>query len=171
MVRPMGVRRLIWTLASLLPTARTALCSALFLYLIVFPPNLNLIPRGPELPPFAREGGYDRRSDKSALKSISSTVPVLHVTTRPRGMGKHMYGRCCLSEYVILSTTTRAFLHLDELRLDPFRDHWRKTTVGQCDVHIYSAFLDDRRKDVEACIKVSVAVPSTYKTRCANQAR
>jgi len=143
MVRPMGVRRLIWTVASLLPTARTALCSALFLYLIVFPPNLNLIPRGPELPPFAREGGYDRRSDKSALKSISSTVPVLHVTTRPS----------------------------DELRLDPFRDHWRKTTVGQCDVHIYSAFLDDRRKDVEACIKVSVAVPSTYKTRCANQAR
>ena len=85
MVRPMGVRRLIWTVASLLPTARTALCSALFLYLIVFPPNLNLIPRGPELPPFAREGGYDRRSDKSALKSISSTVPVLHVTTRPSG--------------------------------------------------------------------------------------
>ena len=67
--------------------------------------------------------------------------------------------------------TTCAYLPLDELRLNPFRDHWRKTTVGQCDVHIYSAFLDDRRKDVEACIKVSVAVPSTYKTRCANQAR
>ena len=87
MVRPMGVRRLIWTVASLLPTARMALCSALFLYLIVFPPNLNWIPRGPELPPFTREGSYARRADKSALNSISSTVPVL--TMRPRGMCKH----------------------------------------------------------------------------------
>ena len=70
-----------------------------------------------------------------------------------------------------ISTSTCVPFNIDGLRLDPFHDHWRKAKVGQCDVHIYSAFLDDRRKDVDACIKVSVAVPSTYNTRCAKQAR
>lgn len=83
MVRPMGVRRLIWTVSSLLPTAKTAVCFALFLYLIVFPPNLNLISSGPELPPFARDGGYDRNGEKSALTSVSSAIPVL--TAKPKG--------------------------------------------------------------------------------------
>ena len=55
--------------------------------------------------------------------------------------------------------------------LDPFHDHWRKTKVGQCDVHIYSAFLDDRHKDVDAYIKVSVAAPNNYKSMCARHAR
>lgn len=64
-------------------------------------------------------------------------------------------------------------INLDELKLDPFGDHWRKAKVGECDVHIYSAFLDNRRKDVDACIKVSVAVPSNYKNKkqCAGLAR
>ena len=67
--------------------------------------------------------------------------------------------------------TTCVLFNLDELKLDPFHDHWRKAKVGQCDVYIYSAFLDNRREDVDACIKVSVAVPNTYKTRCAKDAR
>ena len=83
MVRQMGVRRLIWTVSSLLPTARTAVLFALFLYLIVFPPNLNLISYRPELPPFARDGGYDRNGEKSAMTSVSSVVPVL--TAKPKG--------------------------------------------------------------------------------------
>ena len=92
MVRPMGVRRLIWTVSSLLPTAKTAVCFALFLYLIVFPPNLNLISSGPELPPFARDGGYDRNGEKSALTSVSSAIPVL--TAKPKGTHTHKYVTC-----------------------------------------------------------------------------
>ena len=79
----MGVRRLLWTASSLLPAARTAVCFSLFLYLIVFPPNLNLISLGPELPPFARDGGYDRNGEKPAITSVSSIIPVL--TAKPRG--------------------------------------------------------------------------------------
>ena len=61
--------------------------------------------------------------------------------------------------------------HKMDSNLDPFHDHWRETKVGQCDVYIYSAFLDDRRKDVDASVKVSVAVPGSYLDNCTTQAR
>ena len=80
----MGVKRLLWNISALLPTARTAVLFALFLYLVVFPPNLSLISLGPEVPPFAGDGGYDRNGETSALRnSISSPNQVL--TEKPKG--------------------------------------------------------------------------------------
>ena len=84
MVRQMGVKRLLWNVSALLPTARTAVLFALFIYIIVFPPNLSLISFGPEVPPFVGEGGYDRKGEMSALQnSISSPNQVL--TAKPKG--------------------------------------------------------------------------------------
>ncbi len=55
--------------------------------------------------------------------------------------------------------------------LDPFGDHWRTMKVpGVGDIHLYSAFLDDRRKDT-VNIKVNVAVPSNYRNKHANTMR
>ena len=84
MVRQMGVKRLLWIVSTLLPTARTAVLFALFTYLVVFPPNLSLISFRPEVPPFAGEGGYNRNGDTSALRN-SISLPNQVLTAKPKG--------------------------------------------------------------------------------------
>jgi hypothetical protein len=54
--------------------------------------------------------------------------------------------------------------------LDPHNDHWRSVKMGKCDVHMYSAFFDDRRSG-GAVVKMNVALHTTYRTKCAKDHR
>ena len=84
-VRQMGVKRLLWNVSALLPTVRTAVLFALFIYLIMFLQNLSPISLGPEMPPFAGEGSYDRKGETSALRNSISLPNQVLTTAKPKG--------------------------------------------------------------------------------------
>ena len=112
-----------------------------------------------------REMDHYKNGEEYEINTVSSMN--LAVSQKPKG--KSIFSKIEKSkQFYCFSDTDN---HKMDSKLDPFHDHWRETKVGQCDVYIYSAFLDDRRKDVDASVKVSVAVPSNYLGKCATQAR